>query len=94
MHEFWEWWPESREEFEAVLPFYLALRLEHGERYLILFSHRSWDENPYLMWSIAKISDDGTITALTDDNNVYSVFADFDYTVEQVAQEAERAKTR
>jgi hypothetical protein len=61
--------------------------LELGGRYLIFLS--GGDFVSFGERGIAKINDDGTITAILQD----SVFAEFNgYTVEQIVAEAERAK--
>jgi len=82
-NDFYEWRPESGDEFNAVSWCYL----EQGGRYLILFDPS--EGGPYIEErSVARINADGTITAISEEN-LFSAFNGF--TVEQVKVEAERA---
>jgi len=70
------------------------IHLEQGGRYLIFYA--PGDDGPHIEpGDIAKINDDGTITEIfTPPNYSHRAFEGYNsYTVEQMKEEAERAKT-
>jgi hypothetical protein len=84
------WRPETGDEFIAI-SHGNAVFLEQGKRYLMLFDPS--DGGPYIEPSrVASINADGTITALSLEEE-YSAFLEYNgYTATQMQAEAERAK--
>jgi len=85
-NDYYQWRPD-KDSFTAIS--YASGYLEQGGRYLILLDPS--EDGPYIEpGRVAKINDDGTITAITAEYG--NVFDEFNgYTVEQMKELAERA---